>query len=75
VHYRYIGGVDGDHFYEGLPAQDLESDHLSPEQQRLLDQAVAAGIYEGSSVASSPVDAAVSETQPEENEGSASQQW
>lgn len=41
----YTGGENGDHFYEGLPAQDLNESDLTDEQKRILVAAVVAGHY------------------------------
>lgn len=40
--YTYIGNGS---FYSGLPMRDLDDQDLSPEQQKILAEAVAHGMY------------------------------
>lgn len=44
--YRYVGGVNGDEYLQGLPATDLDGQTLTGEQRVLLAIAIERGLYE-----------------------------
>ncbi len=44
--FKYIGGPSGHEYYQGLPAADLDTVDLNPEQMSLLQEIASTGVYE-----------------------------
>jgi hypothetical protein len=46
MRYKYVGGEEGDQWFQGLPARDLDDATLTSEHANLLAVAVEKGIYQ-----------------------------